>query len=1323
MAVLHPTLWRSRARLEDDWSPSATGHRRSLCSSRTFTWTEPHSHPGIADRIGVQVGTEDSSHESRRKLDGMGGCRPLGTTTKFEEYQCRRFSNYTADHTYQGEKAEDDTGVGPGGRDGVHSGARVDEINMDPESDSHHGWLPATRRRADIRTAIGHVQANGHPGYVPLRRLWSLRSIWIEGSESKQISHLRLDLRRLRDERVGWPCQLHPMESLFQSLWHGVDDAEHRRSSSTTCLRSLCRETRQELPNCLAFDLCCRGPGKEWAGHEDEDVDRHGDLRWRHPTKGLGDFKAVEHGVEEIAERIGLLEGAGAQPSSLLVGTWWTRTTEDTDRVVRHRPLEGRPGSSTTYNRRRRGESRHSQEGFKQSQKRSKKEEVGLREGGARKLQKTWSRKERRKRERQQRKRWKRSRAKVLWVEQWKWALRFFGTWSGVRVEGEASTSLHHLQFARPPVEKLPAEEVAEPHEPQEGAGDSRRSGKGEKRPLVGATSRNKSGKGENEEDPGEDGGSRGGGRSDDGDFRPPERPQEAATEEEYLEGRTFLFVHHYSGCEQDVLAQELTRAAEIEGVKLKVVSIDKEAGTGDLLLDSPYREHLQWAQNGWIDGFHAGFPCTTFSRLRWRISPGYPGPVRSKLCPYGLASNTPAQQEECDRGTIMAARSVNIAKEVEAHKKPGEVIGPFSTLENPPESNHNEHLSAWELSEVKEYTDLVGILNANFHTCAYQQKLAKGQRNLKPQRIAGSLLGIGKLARFCTCLVELGHVPVIGKEASKAAAVYPRDFCEAYASLAMRHFKKMAAQEFLKLKMTSARKEVEDLQEKAERRRKRKRRDEDAEDDPHRKEPLRLVEWKGGQGPYEILREDKKKTNKPDQMDFVGGMRDPIKTVERHPAMLNFGKDMNVVWTEFARENPEVLEVAKRYGTEKAEFNIELVLKWKKAMKKIFGIEEAVSHAVKSEEYKSPLDADVLEAWADLSGDPEKEVPNWIRHGAPLGIAEQIRTCGIFPPNTEEEGDYRPGALLPEELQDAEAQLSKGEILNYKTVEEDKQEAKIELDKYHQAGYTRYYTENEVKERFSAGTISRLGLIVKVKESGVKNRRIILDLRRSGGNAKATLPEKLVLPRPRDAIEMFRNLHSRERGAGDMELVVIDISDAFMALPVCQQEHQHALAPALERGQFIAFVALLFGYKVAPLLWSRVASLMSRLLQAAIPGHQGQHQCYLDDSLWALRGALEERNHNLSFILYSMAAVGFKVALSKGERANAVQWIGVRLAIIEKDIVLTLPENFVKELIELLASWTGKGMVPLKELRKAAGKLQVCCRGLDGLCRSCTEP
>ena len=379
---------------------------------------------------------------------------------------------------------------------------------------------------------------------------------------------------------------------------------------------------------------------------------------------------------------------------------------------------------------------------------------------------------------------------------------------------------------------------------------------------------------------------------------------------------------------------------------------------------------------------------------------------------------------------------------------------------------------------------------------------------------------------------------PLHGKEASRASAIYPKDFCEEYAKLAVKHFQKMGKQEFLKLKMESKRTEVSDLQDRQRKKKRKREGKEEEEEDPPRN-PVRLVEWKGGQGTHGMLKEESKKSSKPDQLDFVGGMRDPAKVVERFPTMMNWGKDMNVIWTEFARDNPKVLEVAKKYGTDRCEFDIDLVMKWKRRLKEMMGIPEIPQHTTSPEEYRSPLDPDILEAWADLSGDPEKEVPNWVRHGAPLGITEKIGCCGIFPPNVDEEVDHRPGALTSEELQDAEAQLAKGEILNYKTVEEDKAEAKIELDRYHQAGYTRYYAENEVKEKFSAGTISRLGLIVKVKESGVKKRRVILDLRRSGGNAKATLPEKLILPRPKDAIDMLRNIYAREGGKGDLELVL----------------------------------------------------------------------------------------------------------------------------------------------------------------------------------------
>ena len=125
--------------------------------------------------------------------------------------------------------------------------------------------------------------------------------------------------------------------------------------------------------------------------------------------------------------------------------------------------------------------------------------------------------------------------------------------------------------------------------------------------------------------------------------------------------------------------------------------------------------------------------------------------------------------------------------------------------------------------------------------------------------------------------------MPITGKEASRASAIYPKDFCEEYAKLAVKHFQKMGKQEFLKLKMESKRTEVSDVQDRQRKKKKRKRegKEEEEEEDPPRN-PVRLVEWKGGQGTHGMLKEESKKSGKPDQLDFVGGMRDPAKVVER---------------------------------------------------------------------------------------------------------------------------------------------------------------------------------------------------------------------------------------------------------------------------------------------------------------------------------------------------------------------------------------------------------------------------------------------------------
>lgn len=55
----------------------------------------------------------------------------------------------------------------------------------------------------------------------------------------------------------------------------------------------------------------------------------------------------------------------------------------------------------------------------------------------------------------------------------------------------------------------------------------------------------------------------------------------------------SFLFVYHYSGAEKDVLSEAIRGEATRQNIKVKTVSVDKEAGSGDLLEDEPYNQHL----------------------------------------------------------------------------------------------------------------------------------------------------------------------------------------------------------------------------------------------------------------------------------------------------------------------------------------------------------------------------------------------------------------------------------------------------------------------------------------------------------------------------------------------------------------------------------------------------------------------------------------------------------------------------------------------------------------------------------------------------------
>lgn len=62
-------------------------------------------------------------------------------------------------------------------------------------------------------------------------------------------------------------------------------------------------------------------------------------------------------------------------------------------------------------------------------------------------------------------------------------------------------------------------------------------------------------------------------------------------------------------------------------------------------------------------------------------------------------------------------------------------------------------------------------------------------------------------------------------------------------------------------------------------------------------------------------------------------------------------------------------------------------------------------------------------------------------------------------------------------------------------------------------------------------------------------------------------------------------------------------------------------------------------------------------------------------------------------------------IALHKGMRSSTITWAGVRFKMVDVNtVVVSLPEKFLDDLVEMLKAWQGRGMVATKELRSVAG-------------------
>ena len=751
-----------------------------------------------------------------------------------------------------------------------------------------------------------------------------------------------------------------------------------------------------------------------------------------------------------------------------------------------------------------------------------------------------------------------------------------------------------------------------------------------------------------------------------------------------FRQSRPFTFVHHFAGAHAFGIGEAVVAEASRMGLTASHISVDRDKDGANLLDPEPYDSHWQLASQGKVDGFHAGFPCGSFSPVRLRPAPGMPGPVRDPEHIYGRPDNSPAQQREADIGTLGAIRSVRLAEVVRA----AAVLRgaePVATVEQPMPQARAEATTAFLLDEVAAWLAVPGGYTAQFSVCRFGRTpggLLVGKRLW----FTGVLLGLSSLDGICECLEphDSLHTPAQVKESGS----YPAKLCVAYAQLVVQAWLSTLRAEWLASKCsvpspvmirTHSHQLVRQLA-------------------PKRPAWASLDSAKPTRPSLKARREVENES-------CIGGLRNPHSAVAKNPGLRRVGRTARAAFSSFADLHPEALEIGHRAGDRSYPGPpSELISAFRAHLRTAL---EAPAEATAGWSWgaPSPIQGHLFQSWLDQAGDPEKHISEWVYEGVPLGIEQDIPSCGIFP--TAEHGE-------PERDLVGVVEAAQAGFFNYASFHEFDADARIELDRVLQAQFAVSLSSTEVLERFPDGSVARMAIIVKTKEDGSVKRRIIVDLKRSGANSRARIPERPVLPRITDAIgsalAVMRAHHSAHSAPSDTsgELLSADFSDAFHHFRVHPRELQHCLVRDLRPDVFLLWVCMCFGLKAAPLIWCRLAAALARILQGMLEPSEGKLQLYIDDPLWFLVGSLHHRTFLKSMLLLTIAALGKKLAWHKMSCGTAVEWIGVALSCDWQHQFMTarLPDRFVTDLRGELLSLSGQSMVGIRRLRTVTGRL-----------------
>ena len=334
-----------------------------------------------------------------------------------------------------------------------------------------------------------------------------------------------------------------------------------------------------------------------------------------------------------------------------------------------------------------------------------------------------------------------------------------------------------------------------------------------------------------------------------------------------------------------------------------------------------------------------------------------------------------------------------------------------------------------------------------------------------------------------------------------------------------------------------------------------------------------------------------------------------------------------------------------------------------------------------KSSDTRSCYFANLWQKLLEESGDPETDLPEWLRSGAPVGWKGALVPNGVFPTVDGDTEAVKKSMQCGQGSQDGAFNAPATCSPNYNSFYDAGSHADAEVKRILEKGFTREFDswEDLVAELGPDVVVNKLGCVLKVKISGDVKARLVTDLRRSGGNGRLKIQERVVLPGVLDLVFSILRLLEYWGDIALIDLAAIDFSDAFHTIFLRWDERP--LCVFESNGKYYVYLRLPFGLASAPLIWGRLAAAAFRLTQAMAVRAEYESHCYVDDPGMAVAGSSAwSRKRSLSLVLLFLMCLGLDISWMKAQFGKSIEWLGVIIELTHKDgrpgVSVTIPAS-----------------------------------------------